>query len=74
MAAIRADEPRTHYVAYGTPDPTVFLHTMRFPDEAAEKYHQTAPHTQAFVEVLYPNCDEQPVFTDLTTFASTEGD
>lgn len=42
-----------------------FLHLMTFKDTAAEALHKRAPHTQAFVDRLYPLCLEPPVFTDL---------
>jgi quinol monooxygenase YgiN len=72
VQAIRAGEPRTFYEAYQhKDDPTLFVHTMSFPDEASEKYHQTSAHTQAFVQVLYPNCEPPPKFTDLSLVEST---
>ncbi len=71
VAAIRENEPETGYSAYQTSDPHRFIHTMTFPDAAAEKAHQTAPYTLKFVERLYPNCAEPPVFTDLHLVAET---
>ena len=72
VQAIRADEPHTFYEAYQhKDDPTRFVHTMSFPDEAAEKYHQTSAHTKAFVDVLYPNCEVLPKFTDLSQIETT---
>lgn len=71
VAGIAADEPQTVYEAYQTADRLTFVHFMAFPDETAEKYHQSAPHTMRFVDVLYPSCDEVPVFTDLAMVRST---
>jgi len=72
VAGIAADEPETFYEAYQAEDGVSFVNIMRFPDETAEKYHQSAPHTMKFVEVLYPNCEEMPVFTALNLVKSTE--
>jgi quinol monooxygenase YgiN len=73
VAGIRANEPTTYYEAFSHPEePLKFTHFMAFVDEAAQKYHQTAPHTENFVSVLYPNCDEQPVFTKLNLVATTK--
>ena len=46
---------------------------MSFPDGGAERTHQTADYTQRFVDVLYPNCEVRPHFTDLKMVGSTEG-
>jgi quinol monooxygenase YgiN len=72
VAGIAADEPETFYEAYQAEDGVSFVNMMRFPDETAEKYHQSAPHTMKFVEILYPNCEEMPVFTTLNLVKSTE--
>lgn len=72
VAAVKANERMTYYAAYShTEDPTRYVHIMSFPDEAAEKKHQTAVYTKQFVSVLYPNCEESPVFTDLVLRATT---
>ena len=44
---------------------------MECPVAQAEAYHQKAPHTMKFVEVLYPNCEVQLRFTDLRLLEST---
>ena len=46
-------------------NPLAYLHVMTFRDEMAEEAHKEAPHTKAFVEVLYPLCTEAPDFKDL---------
>jgi hypothetical protein len=43
---------------------------MSFPDEATETEHRKADYTLKFVEALYPNCEVQPEFTDLSLMAS----
>lgn len=72
VAGIAMDEPETYYEAYQEEDGVSFVNIMRFPDETAEKYHQSASHTMRFVERIYPNCEEMPVFTTLKLVKSTE--
>lgn len=72
--AIAQAEPETNYAAYRTEDPTVFIHTMAFTDEAAEQAHQQAAYTLKFVDVLYPKCEEQPKFQDLNLVSLAGGE
>ncbi len=72
VEAIAARELETRYEAFETEEDRVFVHVMAFADEAGEAFHQSAPHTLAFVEVLYPNCEEAPVFTNLRLLHATE--
>lgn len=74
VAAISAEEPDTFYTAYQKDDGVSFIHFMAFRDAEAEKKHQKAPYTSKFVEILYPNCEEQPRFTDLTLVDSVDSD
>ena len=74
VTAIAVEEPDTLYVAYRKVDGVSFIHFMAFPDQGAEKVHQQAPYTMQFVEVLYPNCEVQPRFTDLTLVGSANPD
>ena len=71
VEAIAKNELQTLYEAYQSDDDVSFVHFMSFPDGSAEKNHQTAAHTMKFVEALYPNCEESPVFTDLKLVRST---
>lgn len=71
VASIRENEPRTSYAAYRTDEENTYFHIMEFPDAQAEAYHQKAPHTMKFVEVLYPNCEVQPHFTELSLLGTT---
>ncbi len=72
VAAIHANEPETFYEAYQHYDePARFVHTMSFPNADAEKTHQAAEYTNAFVAALYPNCIEMPAFTGLNLLATT---
>jgi quinol monooxygenase YgiN len=69
--AIAQNEPHTVYEAYQSDDGVSFIHFMSFPDQEAEQKHQTAAYTMKFVQVLYPRCEEAPVFTDLKLVRSS---
>lgn len=66
VKAVREHEPRTEYRTFRRGSTRQFVHLMAFEDESAQKRHQEAPYTLRFVERLYPNCIEEPVFTPLT--------
>jgi quinol monooxygenase YgiN len=66
VQAVAAHEPQTTFRAYRAGDGVTFVHFMTFPSPEAERAHQTAPYTRAFVDALYPLCEELPTFTDLT--------
>jgi hypothetical protein len=70
VAAIGLHEPETFYAAYRQGEGRWFLHFMSFPDETAETEHQKAAYTMKFVDALYPNCEVQPEFVDLSLVAS----
>ena len=65
VAAVGQREPDTDYRAYALPDGVSFIHFMSFPTAAAEAAHRAAPYTLAFVEALYPRCEEPPRFTSI---------
>lgn len=67
VTAVHLEESTTEYRAYRLGESRDYLHIMAFTDEAAQKRHQTAGYTQKFVEILYPNCEEEPKFTTITT-------
>lgn len=71
VVGIATIEPATRYDAYQGEDEFSFVHWMAFPGEKEEKYHQSAPHTMKFVDILYPSCEQMPVFTDLKLLHST---
>ena len=72
VAAIIAHEPNTTiYHSYqDIDDPTRFFHLMAFTDADAREYHVSSDHVKAFVEKLYPLCEENPVFVDVRTIAA----
>ncbi len=44
--------------------PTRYLHVMSFADEAARERHRNSDAVRKFVDILYPRCIEEPVFTE----------
>lgn len=65
VQAVRANEPHTRYSAYRLEEGPDYIHLMEFVDQEAERQHQTADYTKAFVAVLYEACVEHPRFADL---------
>lgn len=59
------------YDAYQKEDGISFIHFMNFKDEKAEAHHRKTAYVKRFVEILYPNCEIPPVFTDLTPVVKT---
>jgi quinol monooxygenase YgiN len=51
-------------------DETGFVHLMTFKNDQARKAHEIADYTNRFVDMLYPNCEKEPVFTELTPLKS----
>jgi quinol monooxygenase YgiN len=66
VSAIGREEPETVYEAYRITNDVSFIHLMAFPNREAERAHQVAPYTKSFVDILYPHCEEQPTFLDVT--------
>jgi quinol monooxygenase YgiN len=70
--SVKANEPGTLlYEAYQEKDSTWFVHWMIFRDPAAQQAHEQSPYLKYFVEMLYPHCEETPVFTELLLLRST---
>ena len=71
VAAVRENEQGTlFYEAYQGRGDVSFFHLMTFEDEASEESHRETPHMEAFVQKLYPNCEEEPGFVDLDLIES----
>jgi len=70
VSAIAEHEKHTTYSTFRATNGVSYVHIMTFPDEETERRHRAAPHTKAFVDVLYPRCDAGPTFTDLTPLAA----
>ena len=74
VEVIEREEPEiVRYESFQLGDVVTFVHFMSFPNEAVEERHRDAEHTRKFVEALYPNCEEEPVFTDLMLVCSNQG-
>lgn len=71
LLAIANTEPETKYEALQLVDGVSFIHTMRFPNQLADEQHQKAQYTLKFVDVLYPRCEEAPVFTEVKEYFSS---
>ncbi len=54
-------------------DPTEFIHVMSFADNKARLFHESASHTQKFVDILYPCCIGKPEFTTCRLINSSQG-
>ena len=63
---VKINEPETHYQALRKENSFDFVHIMKFKDDEAQKNHSEAPYTVEFVKMLYPRCNQKPVFTNLT--------
>ncbi|MBI3026773.1 antibiotic biosynthesis monooxygenase [Candidatus Woesearchaeota archaeon] len=69
--SVLKNEPGTHYYgAYQLNDNVSFVHFMEFRDEKSKKIHENTSYVKKFVSILYPNCVEKPVFTELKLIKS----
>ena len=65
VAEVHEFERETEYTSFQVGNSDRFIHLMAFVDEDAQESHQNANYTSQFVEALYPNCSELPIFTPL---------
>lgn len=49
-----------------------FIHVMSFKDKNAEKIHASSKHLKKWLEILYPNCKQEPEFTNLRSVKSNK--
>ena len=71
VGCVKESEPGAlFYEAYQGRGDVAFFHIMTFEDEAAEESHRRTPHMEAFVQKLYPNCEEEPGFVNLELLGS----
>ncbi len=71
--AIRKNEPGTlFYDSFQEEDSLSFVHFMSFKDEKAREFHTNTAHVKKFVGILYPECEEEPVFTELKLIRSNK--
>ena len=52
-------------------DAQTFVHLMSFRDEKSGRLHQEADHTNRFVDILYPSCEKEPIYTELSLISSS---
>lgn len=67
VRSVHKHESDTFYEAFRRGDTLEFFHLMKFKDHKAEEIHGSASYTSRFVKMLYPNCQKEPTFTDLST-------
>lgn len=53
-------------------DDTSFIHTMTFESEKAEEHHRHTSYVKEFVDMLYPICEEEPVFSELNLICTNK--
>ena len=73
IAYVKANEPGTvSYLSLQEQgDPTSFLHSFIFQDEAARERHANSEAVQRFTAILYPETLAPVEFTEYTLIAST---
>lgn len=74
VAYVHANEPGT--LLYNSlrqkDDPTRFLHTFIFRDEAAREIHASSDGVKRFTDILYPRLVAPVEFTEYSLIASTQ--
>jgi quinol monooxygenase YgiN len=61
----------TYTALQSVDDPTRFMHTFIFEDEAAREVHRASPAVQHFTSILYPNTLDGVEFSEYTLVATT---
>ncbi len=70
---IAEKETNTNYCSYQKKeDETAFIHVMSFRSKEDEELHRNSTHTKKFVEILYPECVEGPIFEELNVISSVK--
>ncbi|MGD8781626.1 MAG: antibiotic biosynthesis monooxygenase [Ignavibacteria bacterium] len=70
---IAEKENSTNYCSYQKArDETTFIHIMSYSTKEDEESHLNAEHTKKFVDILYPECVEEPVIEDLNMISSVK--
>lgn len=71
IQGVKNTEPNTlYYTSYQLENKQKFIHLMTFKDELSEEKHRKSQNTKKFVNVLYPNCEQEPIFYKLNLLAS----
>jgi quinol monooxygenase YgiN len=55
-------------------DETSFIDMMTFESEKAEEHHRHTKCVKDFVDELYPLCEEEPIFSELSLVCSNKSD
>lgn len=73
--AVKSNEPATlvYQVFQDNIDPLIVFHFMIFEDEYAQTLHRKSSYVKKFVDVIYPLCAEEPVFTGLNLIRENGG-
>jgi quinol monooxygenase YgiN len=74
--SVKANEPGTivYQVLQDGTDTDVLFHFMVFDDEYAQTIHRKSSYVKKFVDLIYPLCAEEPVFTSLNMIREARGD
>ncbi|HEV2192438.1 MAG TPA: antibiotic biosynthesis monooxygenase [Nitrosopumilaceae archaeon] len=72
--SVRENEPNTlvYEVFQEKDNPASFIHVMSFKDKNAEKTHTNSKYLKKWVDILYPNCKQEPEFTNLRSVKSNK--
>ena len=73
--AVKANESGTvtYQVFHDNTDSLVIIHFMIFEDEYAQTLHRKSSYVKKFVDLIYPLCAEEPLFTGLTLVRESHG-
>ena len=74
--SVKANEPGTliYQVFQDNADPDILMHFMIFDDEYAQTLHRKSSYVKKFVDLIYPLCAEEPVFTSLNMIREARGE
>ena len=74
--AVKANEPATlvYQVFQDNTDSLILFHFMIFEDEYAQTVHRKSSYVKKFVDLIYPLCAEEPVFTGLHMIRESRGE
>jgi quinol monooxygenase YgiN len=73
--AVKTNEPTTlvYQVFQDNVEPLTLFHFMIFEDEYAQTLHRKSSYVKKFVDLIYPLCSEEPVFTGLNLIRESCG-
>ena len=73
--AVKTNEPGTliYQVFHDNADQLILFHFMIFEDEYAQTIHRKSSYVKKFVDLIYPLCAEEPVFTGLNMIRESRG-